>query len=65
MGDGRTKPDQWQWRKASRSVGNGACVEVATHQEGIFVRDSTTTDSPIISFSGKSWDAFLGRIKDR
>lgn len=55
-----SQPD---WRKARRSVGNGACVEVASLKGNIVVRDSTVPDSPVISFSASAWHSFLDLAK--
>jgi Domain of unknown function (DUF397) len=52
-----------QWRKARRSVNNGACVEVAPEDGQILVRDSTDRDGFIIRYSGYSWHAFVADVK--
>ena len=54
---------QLDWRKARRSVGNGACVEVASLMGSILVRDSTVPDSPVISFSASAWHCFIDVAK--
>lgn len=48
-----------QWRKARRSVNNGACVEVATVSGQIFVRDSKDPNGPMIRYSGHPWHIFV------
>ena len=53
-----------QWRKARRSVNNGACVEVSTLvSRQILIRDSTDCNGPVIRYSGRSWDVFLADAK--
>lgn len=47
------------WRKPSRSVGNGACVEVGAGDQGIAVRDTATPAGPMLRYSVRAWRAFL------
>jgi Domain of unknown function (DUF397) len=61
----RLEGQQVGWRKARRSVNNGACVEVASLKENILVRDSKIHNSPIISFSAYAWQTFLSETKAR
>jgi hypothetical protein len=48
-----------QWRKARRSVNNGACVEVAPASGQMLVRDSTNLNGPVMRYSGQSWRMFI------
>lgn len=53
-----------QWRKARRSIGNGACVEVATAGGQILIRDSQDLNGPILGYSTRSWQSFLGDARN-
>lgn len=53
-----------QWRTARRSVGNGACVEVAPAAGIILVRDSMDRDGVAIQYPGTSWRGFIGAAKN-
>lgn len=49
------------WVKSSLSGANGDCVEVAKLSTGhIGVRDSKDTKGPILRFTDREWEAFLG-----
>lgn len=48
------------WRKAQRSISNGACVEVASAAESIAVRDSQDPHGPVLTYPTGAWARFLG-----
>lgn len=52
------------WRKAKRSTGNGACVEVAPAGGGFAVRDSKDRGGPVLTYSAGAWREFVGRAKN-
>ena len=51
------------WRTARRSAGNGACVEVATADLRVLVRDSKDQNGPVVQYPGSAWQAFLADAK--
>jgi hypothetical protein len=53
-----------QWRKATRSVGNGACVEVTSVNGRIAVRDSVNPGGAFLQYPARSWQEFALRVKN-
>jgi hypothetical protein len=51
------------WRKASRSVNNGACVEVSSNTTAVLVRDSVDPSGPAVGYPARTWQAFLAATK--
>jgi hypothetical protein len=52
-----------QWRKAARSAGDGACVEVAPVNGRIAVRDSMNPGGSWLQYSAQSWRDFIAVVK--
>jgi len=53
-----------RWRKARRSAGNGACVEVAPVNGQLAVRDSMNPGGGRLQYSMRSWNTFVSAIKN-
>jgi len=51
------------WRKSSRSVGQGACVEMAVCVDRALVRDSKNPGGPVLAFPQGSVTTFLRALK--
>jgi hypothetical protein len=53
-----------EWRKATYSSGNGGnCIEVATADRTVAVRDSKDPDGPRLAFGVRAWQAFATKLK--
>jgi hypothetical protein len=53
-----------QWRKSTRSSGNGNCVEFADLGDAVAVRDTKDRGGPVLRFSPASWRAFIAQIAE-
>jgi hypothetical protein len=51
------------WRKASGSVANGACVEVASTDARVLVRDSVDPAGPAVAYASRAWQDFVNLAK--
>jgi hypothetical protein len=52
------------WRKSTRSIANGQCVEAARlTDDHLALRDSIDKSGPMIVFTRMEWRAFLNGIK--
>ncbi|GAB3709676.1 DUF397 domain-containing protein [Nocardiopsis oceani] len=56
-------PSAANWRKASYSADQTACVEVADWPTGAAVRDTKHRELGALFFSGSEWTAFLDTAK--
>jgi Domain of unknown function (DUF397) len=50
------------WRKSSRSAANG-CVEIASLENSIAIRDSKDRGGAVLLFSPVEWRDFLGGVR--
>ncbi|MBQ1076067.1 DUF397 domain-containing protein [Micromonospora sp. C31] len=52
-----------QWKKSTRSSGNGQCVEVADLADAVALRDSKDPTGPALLFCREDWTSFLAGTK--
>jgi hypothetical protein len=64
MSAGESEACHLAWRKASKSVGNGACVEVAMAPDRVAIRDSKNPGGAILTSSRSVWRSFLEGMKN-
>jgi hypothetical protein len=53
-----------RWRKSKYSTGNGECVEVASAQGRVSIRDSKDPGGPVLSYSVAAFRSFLGEAHE-
>jgi Domain of unknown function (DUF397) len=53
-----------EWVKSSLSFASGDCVEVASLDGGVGVRDSKHPAGPVLRFTAAEWRAFLGGARN-
>ena len=58
------RPARPTWRKSSHSGASGGCVEVATPDSLVLVRDSRDQSGPVLDFKPDQWLGLMRRIKN-
>ena len=58
-----SNPHALAWRKPSRSVNAGACIQAAPLVDGVAVKDSAGNPDSIIRFPGTAWRLFVAGVK--
>ena len=53
-----------KWRTSKASGGNGSCVEIASEDRSVLVRDSRNPSGTILEFPPGQWTSFLRRIRN-
>lgn len=51
------------WRKSSRSNGEGQCVETASNKGTVAVRDTSDRDGGTLTFSAEAWQRFTVSLR--
>ena len=52
------------WRKSTHSDGNGGeCIELASDNGALMVRDTTNRDGATLTFTAQAWQEFTRRLQ--
>jgi hypothetical protein len=51
------------WRKATYSIANGDCAEVASDAGVVFVKDTKDPAGPILPYPSDSWRSFISKAR--
>ena len=54
-----------RWRTATYSGSNGGgCIEAASHDDRVLVRDTQDRTGPVLRFTPAAWHRFTSQVKD-
>jgi hypothetical protein len=53
----------FKWRKSSYSADQGNCIEIATQNACVLVRDSNDHNGPVLEVASAQWENFLACIR--
>jgi Domain of unknown function (DUF397) len=56
-------PSRLNWRKATYSIANGDCAEVASVAGGVVVRDTKDPYELVLRYSSDSWRLFISQAR--
>lgn len=56
-------PSRAAWRTSSYSNNGGNCVEVATAEDAVGVRDTKDRAGAVLTFTPEAWRRFAGRVR--
>ncbi|ASW57657.1 hypothetical protein CIK06_13275 [Plantactinospora sp. KBS50] len=51
------------WRRATRSLSGGGCVEVAIAPHAVLIRDSKDRRGPRLTVTRGTWQRFVGAVR--
>ncbi len=56
-------PNHLNWRKATYSIANGDCAEVASVSGSVVIRDTKDPYGLILRYPSDSWRSFIGKAR--
>ncbi len=59
----RAQPDPIAWRRSS-SCESGVCIEIASLDRAIAIRDSVSPEGPVLTCAPRQWEIFVAAVKD-
>jgi hypothetical protein len=51
------------WRTSRYSGGNLECLEIASDEQSVLVRDSRNPSGTVLEFSSSQWSSFIRRVR--
>jgi Domain of unknown function (DUF397) len=51
------------WGNAERTLRNGACVEAASLDEYVLIRDSVNPAGGDVAYASRAWEAIMNTVK--
>lgn len=59
----RQRRSTLNWRTSTYSGGHGDCVQIASAERSVLVRDAQQQSGPVLRFSAAEWSSFMKRLR--